>query len=229
MRTLTLLTGGRQGLGSALLEALLGRGQPVLVFSRERPEGDADWVRLDLSEYDGSAHARVGDAIDAAIGRHAPERLLLVGNASVIAPIGKSTTLAPAELLAACRINYLSAASIAGLAAGRAQAAGLRFEILNITSGAALRPIPGWSAYCSTKAAIRAFLDVLALETGAWVHHIDPGIMDTPMQREIRAASPESFPEVDRFVAFAEEGKLVAPETVAKRIVEAHYGTGGDP
>ena len=67
----------------------------------------------------------------------------------------------------------------------------------------------------------------LALETGARVHHIDPGIMDTPMQREIRAASPESFPEVDRFVAFAEEGKLVPPETVAKRIVEAHYGTGG--
>jgi benzil reductase ((S)-benzoin forming) len=227
MRTLTLLTGGRQGLGSALLEELLDRGQPVLMLSRERPKGHADWVQLDLSDYGETAHARVAAAIDAAIGKHAPQRLVLVGNASVIGPIGKSTMLAPVDLLATCRINYLSAASIAGLAVGKAQAGGLRAEILNITTGAALRPIPGWSAYCSTKAAIRAFLDVLALETGAQVHHIDPGIMDTPMQREIRAASPESFPEVDRFVAFAEEGKLVHPESVAKRIVEAPYGTGG--
>mgnify|MGYP000082206894 CR=1 FL=1 len=48
-----------------------------------------------------------------------------------------------------------------------------------------------------------------------------PGVVDTEMQSEIRAASPGAFPELQKFVDYKAEGKLLDPEFVASFLVGA--------
>src|SRR5699024_7077821 len=55
-----------------------------------------------------------------------------------------------------------------------------------ITSGAANRPIFGWSAYCSSKASMNMYVQTVALEqnhlkTNHKIIAFSPGVMDTAM------------------------------------------------
>jgi len=43
----------------------------------------------------------------------------------------------------------------------------------------------------------------------------EPGMVDTAMQAENRAASPDDLPDVAMFVALHAEGRLVAPDRPA--------------
>ena len=47
-----------------------------------------------------------------------------------------------------------------------------------------------------------------------------PGIIDTDMQAEIRAASCKDFPLQSRFQALKEQGQLSAPAVTAKMIAQ---------
>ena len=97
--------------------------------------------------------------------------------------------------------------------------------IVNISSGAAQRPMWGWSTYCSTKAAIDMFTRVAALEqedreNPVRVLAFAPGIVDTPMQEKIRNTGPEDFRDRDTFISYKQEGQLLDPSVVAKRLRE---------
>jgi NAD(P)-dependent dehydrogenase (short-subunit alcohol dehydrogenase family) len=66
-----------------------------------------------------------------------------------------------------------------------------RGRIINLSSGAALRPLEGWSAYCAAKAGLAMLTRSLALEygeAGIRAFGFAPGVVDTDMQAEIRAS-----------------------------------------
>src|SRR5690606_15700892 len=66
-----------------------------------------------------------------------------------------------------------------------------RGTIVNLSSGAAHRPMEGWSAYCAGKAGLAMVTQSLALEYGARgirAFGFAPGVVDTDMQGEIRAS-----------------------------------------
>jgi len=95
----------------------------------------------------------------------------------------------------------------------------------NVTSGAAERPVYGWSAYCSTKASINMYTKTVALEqdelkTGNKVIAFSPGIMDTAMQEKIRASSPEEFAEVDKFRDYKKNNILKDTDAVGGVLVD---------
>jgi benzil reductase ((S)-benzoin forming) len=48
---------------------------------------------------------------------------------------------------------------------------------------------------------------------------VRPGVIDTDMQSFARSQPPEVLPVVELFKAFQREGRLVAPEVVASKIV----------
>jgi NAD(P)-dependent dehydrogenase (short-subunit alcohol dehydrogenase family) len=50
---------------------------------------------------------------------------------------------------------------------------------------------------------------------------IGPGIVDTPMQAELRAADERSFSLKEEFIDFKESGKLASPEEAASKIWNA--------
>jgi len=92
--------------------------------------------------------------------------------------------------------------------------------ILNISSGAGKHPIHSWSTYCASKSALDMLSQVLQLEYPSFkVFSVAPGIVDTAMQEEIREADKAHFPDLDRFVAYKEEGELASSELVAEKYV----------
>jgi NAD(P)-dependent dehydrogenase (short-subunit alcohol dehydrogenase family) len=64
-------------------------------------------------------------------------------------------------------------------------------SFLTVSSGAAHRPVEGWSAYCASKAAVAMLTRSLDLENrsaGIRAIGLSPGTVATDMQREIKAS-----------------------------------------
>ena len=51
-------------------------------------------------------------------------------------------------------------------------------------------------------------------------YSVAPGIVDTPMQDDIRDADEKHFPELNRFIAYKNEGELSSPLDVAQKYVD---------
>jgi benzil reductase ((S)-benzoin forming) len=98
--------------------------------------------------------------------------------------------------------------------------------IINISSGAAITPYDGWSAYCSSKAGLDMLSKTLALEqtnlnhSKTHIYSIDPGVMDTGMQKKIRHSDVSHFSQKGKFVQLYEEGKLPNPLDVAMKLMK---------
>jgi NAD(P)-dependent dehydrogenase (short-subunit alcohol dehydrogenase family) len=96
--------------------------------------------------------------------------------------------------------------------------------VLGISSGAGKRAIAGWAAYCAAKAGLDHATRVMALDEALRPHparlvSLAPGIIDTDMQGELRAAPAAGFPEHDNFVQLKAHGQLATPADAAARIL----------
>jgi benzil reductase ((S)-benzoin forming) len=95
----------------------------------------------------------------------------------------------------------------------RHRTAGDALRVVNVSSGAATHPYGGWAAYCSTKAAVNSLTEVAATEQAMHpdtsVVSVAPGIIETAMQRTIRATAPDRFPDQPKFVEFQRKGALL--------------------
>ena len=78
-----------------------------------------------------------------------------------------------------------------------------RGTIVNIASGAALRPLEQRTAYCAAKAGLVMFGKALAMDLagrGIRVNAICPGIIDTPLFRASFEAAPDPQAELARIL-----------------------------
>src|SRR5262249_53490631 len=148
------------------------------------------------------------------------DEIVLISNAGVVEPIGSLGTFNIASLAAAFAVNALSPAILAGKLLTIADAERARLRVLNISTGAAHRPLPGLGSYCASKAAAAMLFDCLAKERAdVTIEHINPGVFDTDMQSQLRNASDEVLPVRQTFVSFATKGELRPPREVAREIL----------
>jgi len=219
MPWLLLVTGNSRGLGAALAAQARAAGHVVIGVSRSGGTRGDD-VRLDLAR---------PEAIDDILAPRLRERIapdveqyVLVNNAAMLGPVGPRYD-APAvsahmavNLVAPIVLSRVFIETLATVAAVK--------RIVNLSSGAATRAIPGWSLYGASKAGLDHFARVLAAEQAlverpVQVVNFSPGVIDTGMQAEIRAAAPEDFPQVGHFRALHEEGALRSPDQVARKLL----------
>ncbi|GFO70314.1 benzil reductase ((S)-benzoin forming) [Geomonas limicola] len=227
---LVAISGGSRGLGLALAKGYLEAGYQVVEFSRSAPHAFS--VPADFSDPEGARAA-----VAAELGRLAAleyQEIVIVNNAATVQPIGPTSRKEPAEVLYSLNVNVSSAVLFLSEAIRKFQAHPCRKTIVNISSGAALRPYYGWSLYCASKACLETFVRSVALEQGAEPHpflaiSIEPGIIDTEMQAAIRASSEHDFPDLKRFVELKRSGALRSAEQVAdaiRSIVRQNHGNG---
>jgi NAD(P)-dependent dehydrogenase (short-subunit alcohol dehydrogenase family) len=165
-------------------------------------------VARDIGAKGGRAEAAACDVSDyAAVQRIVGEtrsRLggldILVNNAGVIEPIAEVATSDPAAWAQSISINLVGAYYVlrAVLADMLAHGGG---SIINVSSGAAYRPLEGWSAYCAGKAGLAMLTRSIALETagkGIRVFGFSPGTIDTDMQVKIRASGMNMISRIPR-------------------------------
>lgn len=147
--------------------------------------------------------------------------ITFINNAGVIDPITKvGNFMENIDVERHINVNYLTPVLLTNYLLSKHQN---KMKIINISSGAAELSIEGWSLYCSSKKAIKTFLDVVNKENiHLSVEHIDPGVMNTKMQGNIRKSSIEHFPEVNQFKELEERGKLQSPEETARKILKGY-------
>ena len=217
------ITGASQGLGRAVAEALL-EAPDATVWGVSR-HGTLEHPRfqhhpLDLADLSAVEQALTGlfpPLADA-------QSLTLVNNAAVLGDIGYIGQLPAEHFARVFNVNVTAPALLmnAFLAAYAARLVPL--TVLNISSGAAQRPIDGWAAYCASKAALEMLTRTAAAEQALLghahvrLHALSPGVIDTPMQAQIRAADEAAFSQVEAFRERYTRGELVDADDVARRI-----------
>jgi benzil reductase ((S)-benzoin forming) len=216
---LVILSGGSRGLGAALGELYRERGWELVEFSRSAPH---PWsVRADLADPQ-AAHAVFTTTL-APLAARDWEEILVIANAGVLAPIGPVAHKPLPEVLANLQTNVTTPILLMAAAVAAFQDHACRKTLLNISSGAAQRSLPGWSLYCGAKAGVEHFVRTLAAEQASQAHplraiNVNPGLIDTAMQAAIRASTPADFPAVGLFIQRKADGELRSPQRVAEAI-----------
>ena len=210
-----VITGISRGLGAAIVEALLDDKQRVIGIGRSNPFDDKiEFIHCDLS------HASSVDALKI---EELTGDITLINNAGVIGQIGRMSEQT-SDLEAVMQVNVFAPMALTRKLYAQLDSSQL-FTLVNISSGAANRSIPSWASYCASKAALNRLTENFYLEEKersrkVIAYAVAPGVIDTGMQAEIRAANAENFSERDNFVRMKEEGKLYSPEEAASRLIK---------
>jgi NAD(P)-dependent dehydrogenase (short-subunit alcohol dehydrogenase family) len=218
---LAVVTGGSRGLGAALCATYAARGWEVIEFSRSGRFPFS--VQADLASPE-SALPRFMQAFASAAALDVSE-VVAVSSAAVLGPVGPVEQAAPAGIAAHMNVNVVSAMLFACAFFAAFRERDCEKSFINISSGAASRGLAGWSLYCASKAAMANYVRTIALEQEARPHPIrafsvDPGVMDTAMQAEVRNADEQVFPDVERYIRLHREGRLADPRQVAEKIAD---------
>jgi benzil reductase ((S)-benzoin forming) len=224
---LYIVTGTTKGLGAALVDVLAADSQNFVVTLSRAPTGDAGGA----SPTNVFLEAAKPESIEAAFAeaaKRAPAgpfaRVVLINNAGVVMPVSPFDELDAKLLVDHLNINVVAPMLLTRFFAQAFRGKARERLVINISSGAAKRAIAGWSAYCTAKAALEMATRVAALEAattdpGLAICSLAPGVVDTPMQTQIRTVSEHNFPDVARFKAMKAEGALRNAHDVAKDIV----------
>ncbi|MRG88240.1 (S)-benzoin forming benzil reductase [Salinibacillus xinjiangensis] len=228
---LAIITGASKGLGAALAKDCIQKGISVFTVSRTENKELEDLSKKHETMYkqfscDLSSEQEIEDVTDQLhydLQEQKPEQVWVLNNAGVVDPIETVGNLEQNEITKHFQVNTIAPMTIANKFLHVDNQ--VPTYVVNITSGAAKRPMHGWSMYCSSKAAINMFTETTALEQQNTdsIHRIiavSPGIMDTPMQGIIRGASKESFQQLEKFQEYKEQGLLRNPQEVAESIIK---------
>jgi NAD(P)-dependent dehydrogenase (short-subunit alcohol dehydrogenase family) len=218
-----LVTGVSRGLGYELFDLLIeSEIKPVGICRRFSDRhlrmatiDQCGVLTCDLSDLESLDRLDLDGAL-----KNTSYPILLINNAASVTPIGPVQIVSSTNLARAFNINVVAPAVLASKALRAADSRGVGLKILNVTSGAAKRPIAGLSAYCSSKAAAEVLLDCLKLERAdVDITHVDPGAIDTGMQDQLRDADVEMLPARGEFLRYQAQGRLRPAREVAREIL----------
>jgi len=216
-----LVTGTSSGIGAAVARQLVANGWHIMGVARRavRIDGSYRHVTADLADV-GTAAALIERELATRLAERRWQRIGLVNNAAA-APAGRVQNLKAAELAGALALNVAMPLWLMGLM-GRLKPAGCSLRMVNVSSGAAHRAVPGLAAYCASKAALRMAGMVAAaeLEDDTAIYSYEPGVVDTEMQRAAREMPLHEFPSGAMFRQYHAEGRLAPPEAPAADIVK---------
>ncbi|PVA09612.1 short-chain dehydrogenase [Pelagivirga sediminicola] len=195
-----LITGASQGIGAATARLFAEAGARLVLMARGRGPLEALAQELGAIAHAGDV-AQIED-LNAAVARaqeHHGGLDVLIGNAGIIGPMAPLATSDPGEWAGTININTTGVYNGMRAAMPVMQAAG-GGTILTVSSGAAHRPVEGWSAYCASKAGaamLTASADLEGRADGLRVMGLSPGTVATDMQRDIKASGVSPVSRLD--------------------------------
>lgn len=210
-----VVSGGSAGLGSALVDHYLARGDIVATFSRSRPEA----LDRTIAQHGERCHWQSVDASDTGAVQDFARQVLrryrrvdaLVNNAGVGVD-GLLTLTRDEEIRRALAVNLesvivLTRACLKGMLMVRGG------SIVNVSSVNAIRGHKGLSVYSATKAALHGFTRSLAREVGPQnirVNAVAPGFFESAMVEHMAPAQKATIIRRTPMKKLATQADLVA-------------------
>lgn len=220
---LAIITGASRGLGQALAAQLAAQGHQVLCLSRGRsdalPPSVEQWA-VDLAD-PAPVAARLPAWLQARAGA---ESACLINNAGVVSQLAPLSAVEAADLSNAMRVGLEAPLLLTAAFLHATDGWTVPRKVLLISSGLGRRAMAGSASYCAAKAGMDHLARAVALEeqskaNGARIVSLAPGVIDTDMQVQLRAADPALFADRARFVAFKEQGQLDSPQAAAEKVL----------
>lgn len=229
---LTIITGASRGMGLAMARQLLKPGDTVLCVSRtaqttldQQATGTGttllQWTH-DLTD-GGPLSARLQTWLGE-MASTAWASASLINNAGMIPRIGPLSAADPVDLARALRVGLEAPMQLTAAFLRATEGWPGQRKVLNISSGLGRRAMASQSGYCAAKAGMDHFTRCVALEealkaNGAKVCSLAPGVIDTDMQDQLRAAGSDAFPDQSSFIHLKASGSLTSPEEAARRLL----------
>ncbi len=217
--SLIWISGASSGIGLALARAVPWPDARVIGISR-RPPPDLEHLAADLGEP--SSWDVVGAAFRRELAAAPLDRVAFVHAAGTIEPIGFAGEVDAGAYAANVVLNSAAPQALGQLFLAAVRHLSARKHLVLLTSGAASSVYEGWSSYGAGKAAVDQWVRNAGAEQarrgGAQVLAVAPGTVDTGMQAQIRDSTPAEFPQREKFLDLHRDGRLTAPDDVARRI-----------
>ena len=230
-----LITGAASGIGAATARRFAGAGARVGLLDRDRDGLQA--VRRDIGDTCAIAVADVSRVTEVAAAVAQVARgiggLDGVVNCAGIDLLRPFADMAPAEWQRILDVNLNGPMHVCHAVLPLLRQAG-GGTIVNVSSGAGLRPLEHRTAYCSSKAALVMFSKALAIDLAAdnvRVNAICPGIIETPLFRTSYETMPDPDAELARILDRYVIKRVGRPEEIAAAALfltsaESAYVTG---
>ena len=209
-----VITGASRGLGKAMKEYLIAETKHDVVSLSRTPEpedkhNERVWFeRFNLSTLDNLK------IIQAICEKYSSNNIILINNAATILPLSPVGSFEEGQISTYYELNVIAPVRLINEFVANKQNG---LTVLNISSGAAERAINHWALYCSAKASVNMFCNVLAIDhPKVNVRNIDPGVLNTRMQSQIRDSQ---IPDLKAFTEMAENELLKEPIEAAREIL----------
>lgn len=214
-----VVTGGGRGIGEAIALAFAREGAILTVASRTPAEldqvvshikglgGEAQMMPVDVSDRDG-----VLQLVDATLAAYSQVDIL-VNAAGVYGPIGPAWEVSADAWIRAMQINlfgtFMCCQAVLPHMIERRQG-----KIINFSGGGATSPLPRFTAYGVSKAAVVRLTETLAAEVSEYniqINAIAPGAVDTRLQNDVLTAGEAAGDLLGRIRKLRETGEGGVP------------------
>ena len=228
---LTIITGASRGMGLAMAQQLAAAGHSLLCISRQtnpalEAQAKAHGVSITQWAADLSDSASTAQRLATWLAGKGADfaSATLVNNAGMIPAIAPLSDVPASSISAAMRVGAEAPMLLTSAFLQATADWVVPKKVLNISSGLGRRAMASQAGYCGAKAAMDHFTRCVALEEalkphGAKVCSLAPGVIDTDMQIQLRAAPDAAFPDKAAFVGMKTSGALTSPHDAAARLI----------
>ncbi|HIP32937.1 MAG TPA: SDR family NAD(P)-dependent oxidoreductase [Crocinitomicaceae bacterium] len=212
-----IVTGVSRGLGKAIVENLLSTNERVIGIGRTSSfeHNNYTFLQCDLSHPEQVQNLVIDPPL---------EPITLINNAGILGEIKRISSQKVLSFEETFQVNTITPMVLANNIYRQIKDKN-SFTLVNISSGAAHKPIPSWAGYCASKAALNRltetfFLEEQELGNTPRVLIVAPGVIDTDMQHQIRSSSQSDFSSVENFKQMKENNQLFSPKEAANLLVK---------
>lgn len=212
MRKAAFITGTGEGIGKSLAELLLKKGYFVFGYSRKNKIKHPNFIfnKIDLSRIEDTQNLNFPD--------NKFQEIILINNAATIGKIVPIHLKTEQEIIHEYNLNIVTPTILCNKFINKYF--NYKKIIINISSGAAIKTIPSWSTYCSTKAALDSLTNIISKEkiSDLKIFSIHPGVVNTNMQKNIRDSDSKNFPLKEQFIEYYKTDQLEDPSVISRKI-----------
>ncbi|QLJ55901.1 SDR family NAD(P)-dependent oxidoreductase [Flavobacterium psychrophilum] len=166
MKKILIITGGNKGIGSGIVWAYKNNDYQIISIARtlnlSLEYKEVRQIILDLSKTEDleNTFSQILNTID----ENTIKRIIFINNAGTLGKIGRLENNSSSDIQNAIQVNTITPFLLTSIFLKETQNWNCSKKIINISSGAAVKPYYGWSLYCASKAAIDMMTKAVAVE-----------------------------------------------------------------